>query len=49
MISKLVSEEEENILSSEMSVHDNDNEKGTEFGPCPFVVNGITVGLNNHQ
>ena len=42
VISKLVSEEEGNVLASELSIHDNESEKGTNLGMCPFMVNGVT-------
>ena len=42
VIAKLVSEEEGNVLASELSVHDNESEKGTNSGICPFTVNGVT-------
>jgi hypothetical protein len=42
VISRTINESEGNVLSSELSVHDNVTEKGAEVGPCPFTVNGVT-------
>ena len=37
-----MSEEEGNVLASELSIHDSEPEKGTNSGMCPFTVNGVT-------
>jgi len=42
VISKLVSEGEGNVLASELSIHGNEPEKGTNSGMCPFTVNRVT-------
>ncbi|KAJ7029808.1 hypothetical protein C8F04DRAFT_962425 [Mycena alexandri] len=32
-----------NKLPSELSVHDSENDEGTEIGPCPFTVHGLAA------
>ncbi|KAJ7016377.1 hypothetical protein C8F04DRAFT_981778 [Mycena alexandri] len=33
--------DDRNKIPSEMSVHDLENDSGTEIGPCPFTVHGL--------
>ncbi|KAF6748646.1 hypothetical protein DFP72DRAFT_992154 [Ephemerocybe angulata] len=42
LLRKDVPEADGNVLAAAKSVFDSDYEQGTEDGPCPFVVNGLT-------
>ncbi|KAF6751805.1 hypothetical protein DFP72DRAFT_1070843 [Ephemerocybe angulata] len=42
LLSKDVPDAEGNVLAASKSMFDTEYEQGTEDGPCPFVVNGLT-------
>jgi hypothetical protein len=42
LLSLHIDHAENNKNPESTSAFDNDEEEGTESGPCPFIVNGIT-------